>query len=141
MKSAHRAPGAVERHVEHAGEAEHAARREVVPAGEVAQRVGDDAVAVALDPAHDVRARADDEVGARVDDRVGERASVAAVLAERQLFLEVSEAAKRRLAEAETKAVADSEPSSPANTSRKQPNSPPKLHRPSSRLASAETAL
>jgi thioesterase domain-containing protein len=53
----------------------------------------------------------------------------------------VVDALKRCLAEAETKAAADSEPSSPANISPKQPNSPPKLHRPSSRLASAETAL
>ena len=54
-------------------------------AREVAERVGDQAAAVELQPAHDVRAGADDEVGARVDRRAREVAAVAAVLAERVL--------------------------------------------------------
>ena len=54
-------------------------------AGEVAEAVGDQPAAVPLEPAEDMRAVADDEVGAGVDDRVGERAQIAAVLAQVRL--------------------------------------------------------
>ena len=53
-------------------ERERAARAEVLVAGEVARRVGDQAAVVALDAADHVRARADDEVGAGVDHGVRE---------------------------------------------------------------------
>jgi hypothetical protein len=55
--------------------------REVVPAGEVAQRVGDQLSAVVLDAAQDVGPRAEHQIRARVHRRVRERARVAAVLA------------------------------------------------------------
>ena len=57
-------------------------QREVAVAGEVAERVGDQAAAVELDAAQDVRAGAEHEVGAGVDRGVGERPRVAAQLAE-----------------------------------------------------------
>ena len=62
-----------------------AAGAEVVPAGEVAERVGDQPALVELEPAQHVRAGAEHDVGARVDRDAREVAAVAAVLAERGL--------------------------------------------------------
>ena len=56
-------------------------------AGEVAEAVGDQAAAVDLHPAQDVRARAEDQVGAGFDRHMGEGLGVAAVLAEVDLLL------------------------------------------------------
>ncbi len=66
----------------HAGDRKGPREREHLVAGEVAERVGDQAAAVPLHPAEDVGAVPGDEVGAGVDDGVRERADVAAILAQ-----------------------------------------------------------
>ena len=67
---------------EHGAQREDPTGAEVPPAGEVAQRVGDQSAAVDLHPAQDVRARAQHEIGARGDRGVREAPQVAPVLAE-----------------------------------------------------------
>ena len=79
------APGRPERDGDHRAQRAAPAGAEVVPAGEVAERVRDQPVLVELQPAQDVRARAEHEVGAGVDRRVREVPAVAAELAERLL--------------------------------------------------------
>ena len=77
------AAGGRDVHGDQGAQREHAAARvEVVPAREVAERVGDQPPAVQLEPAQHVRAGAEHEVGARADRRPRERAQVPAVLAE-----------------------------------------------------------
>ena len=63
----------------HAGDRQRPREREHLVAGEIAERVGDQAAAVPLHPAEDVGAVPGDEVGAGVDDSMRERADVAAV--------------------------------------------------------------